>query len=294
MYNVFIIIDTGICLLNPQVKNKIISSYPQLAPYLEMKENNTYLKKIVESQSKDKNRMKLIKGERGDKGEDGKTPIKGKDYFTEKEIEYFATEILKLATPIKGKHYFDGQKGDSVKGDKGERGLTGKKGEKGDQGRDGSEITSDEIVSKLNGLKGSLKSHVIEDLPTIGDFVKEIKNPKSKYRLSSRDINMNDMRWHGGGLSIVTTDSTLTGLGTTSSPLSVVGGGSGLTILPAIGTINNINTSFTFTVLPTLLVINGALNRQTGDSITWTWNTGTLTATLSSSVGTGGGIFGIR
>lgn len=54
-----------------------------------------------------------IKGDKGDKpvlGEDypipkdGYTPVKGKDYFTDKEI----AQITKNATPVKGKDYRDG------------------------------------------------------------------------------------------------------------------------------------------------------------------------------------------
>ena len=67
----------------------------------------------------------------------------------------------------------------------------------------------------------------------------------------------------------------------------------GISILAATGTIDDSNTAFTFPSLPTVLVINGALYQQTGGAITWTWNAGTLTATLSAPVGTGGSIFGI-
>ena len=64
-------------------------------------------------------------------------------------------------------------------------------------------------------------------------------------------------------------------------------------VLTATGTIDDTNTTFTFVSLPSVLVINGAVYRQTGGAITWTWTGGTLTATLSSAVGTGGSIFGL-
>lgn len=64
-------------------------------------------------------------------------------------------------------------------------------------------------------------------------------------------------------------------------------------ILTATGTIDDSNTSFTFIRQPTLLVINGGVYQQTGGAITWTWTQGTLTATISSAVGTGGSIFGL-
>ena len=64
-------------------------------------------------------------------------------------------------------------------------------------------------------------------------------------------------------------------------------------VLTATGTINDSNLDFTFTSEPAILVINGASYRQTGGAITWTWTAGTLTATLSSAVGSGGSIFGL-
>ncbi len=71
------------------------------------------------------------------------------------------------------------------------------------------------------------------------------------------------------------------------------GGGGGITILTTASTVDDSNTAFVFTALPQVIVVNGAEYRQTGGSITWTWNAGTLTATLSSAVGAGGSIFGM-
>ena len=66
-----------------------------------------------------------------------------------------------------------------------------------------------------------------------------------------------------------------------------------LTILTVTGTIDDSNTTFTLTSEPTVLVINGGVYKQTGGAITWTWTLGTLTAELSSPIGTGGNIFGL-
>lgn len=71
------------------------------------------------------------------------------------------------------------------------------------------------------------------------------------------------------------------------------GSGSSLTILTATGTIDDSNTSFTFTQQPTVIVVNGGVYQQTGGTITWTWVSGTLRATLSSAVGDGGSLFGL-
>lgn len=70
----------------------------------------------------------------------------------------------------------------------------------------------------------------------------------------------------------------------------------GLTILPATGTVDDSNTAFTFTQKPSIIVMNGLSYRDestVGGVTAWTWNAGTLTATLFSPVGTGGDIYGI-
>ena len=128
-----------------------------------------------------------LKGEKGDPGKDSTVPgPKGEDGYT----------------PVKGKDYFDGEKGDSVMGPKGPKGEKGDIGPKGDKGNPGEDAK-------------------------VEDVLKALKDPKSKYRLEPKDIkgmpiNMNDMRWHGGGLSKVSHDATLTGDGTPSNPLAAL------------------------------------------------------------------------
>ena len=113
---------------------------------------------------------------KGEKGQDGYTPIKGVDYFDGQNgkdgekgeaftYEDFTAEQLEALkgetgasgkdgyTPIKGVDYFDGEKGEkgdafkyedftpeqlaSLKGEKGETGAQGEKGETGASGKDG-------------------------------------------------------------------------------------------------------------------------------------------------------------
>lgn len=62
-------------------------------------------------------------------------------------------------------------------------------------------------------------------------------------------------------------------------------------ILVATGTVDDSNTAFTFVSLPQIIVVNGNSYRQNHG---WSWNSGTLTATLDSAVGTGGDIYGIQ
>ena len=101
---------------------------------------------------------------KGKDGEDGYTPVKGKDYYTPEEIK----EIKKEVTPVKGKDYFDGKDGkngrdgkDGKDGARGLRGLSGKdgkdgrNGKDGKDGKDGSPDTPYEIRDKLSSLKGN-------------------------------------------------------------------------------------------------------------------------------------------
>lgn len=97
------------------------------------------------------------------------------------------------------------------------------------------EITPDEIVDKVNRSTLKIDADKIEGLMTPNDVIEEMKknktidishirNGENLARIAQKGINMNDMRWHGGGLSIVSHDATLSGDGTPTNPLSVVGG----------------------------------------------------------------------
>lgn len=307
--------------LTKEEQNKLIAFYPELRSFFDMQENGNLIKTLIGA-------LASIKGDKGEKGDPGYSPIKGKDYFTDQELNNIVQYILRNSTPVKGKDYSDGEKGD--KGDdyvltkkdkieiasKIEVPIVEKIIEKP------FEILPKDIAKRLNTLKDSIDISVIKGATSKEDFEKASKrldemsntiNPKGKI----------DQRWHGSGLSKVSTDSTLKGNGTPASPLSVVsaGGvtqiiaGSGISISPITGTgtvtitstggggggsfspiavsgtINDTNTSFTATSQPSLLNINGLLYQQTGGSITWSYSGGTIT--ISSPVGTGGSIFGI-
>lgn len=71
------------------------------------------LQLIIDGEAKN---MPILKG---DKGDDGKTPVLGKDYFTSEDV----AAIIKAATPVKGKDYSDGEPGAP-----GDDGKTPKKG----------------------------------------------------------------------------------------------------------------------------------------------------------------------
>jgi hypothetical protein len=117
---------------------------------------------------------------RGGKGEDGKTPVKGVDYFTKDEINAW----LKSVTPIKGKHYFDGNKGD--KGDAGVSNIPGPKGE------DGKDADEDVIVGKVLQRIPKPKDGKDGTIPDLEDFKKEILETITELKgkkLGTKDVD---------------------------------------------------------------------------------------------------------
>lgn len=278
--------------------------------------NDPEMLRILEGRENERVSLSFLKGEDGktpkkgvDYFTDGElaevikaaTPVRGKDYFTKEDIDdirrnvarprkgvdYFTPsevkKFIELATPVKGKHYFDG--------------MPGKPGKHGRsiRGKDGSPDLPEEIAQKLNTLTAAVNAEAIKGIKEmIEEFFAEVKKKRliSRQDIAGMPLDMSDQRWHGGGLSTVSHDATLTGDGTPSSPLSVVGAAS-FSILAATGTIDDSNLDFTFASLPIVLVINGGVYQQTGGAITWSWNAGLLTATLSSPVGSGGSIFGL-
>jgi hypothetical protein len=95
------------------------------------------------------------------KGDDGYTPVKGKDYFTEEELSQIKEEVtpilgkdflteqdiqdlVKAVTPIKGEHYFTQEEIDDFIEQ-----VTPKKGVDYDDGKDAKEIDIEEIVDEV-------------------------------------------------------------------------------------------------------------------------------------------------
>lgn len=179
---------------------------------------------------------------------------------------------LKGDTGPAGKDGVDGVNGiDGEDGDRGPRGFAGedgKDGKDGKDGRDGKDLSETYVKNVIKSLDKKIDDGLVK---VDGRF------------------KMVDMRWHGGGLSRVSTDSSLTGNGTASSPLSVA---SGFVVVTTASAINDSNLVFIFTSAPTLICINGAFYQQTGGAITW--SVAGTTITLSAPVGTGGSIFGIK
>jgi hypothetical protein len=155
-------------------------------PLEQIVENTANLGKTFEQTSEPISKMVAFLSEM--KGEKGYTPVKGKDYFTDEEIDdfkstvtpvsgidYFTDEeteqFLKDITPVKGTDYFDGEDGYTpVKGKdyfdgkdgytpvKGKDYFDGEPGKDGKPGRDGKDAKAIDI----NKIQKELETKVLK------------------------------------------------------------------------------------------------------------------------------------
>jgi hypothetical protein len=206
------------------LKRKLFNLNPQLAQY----EEALSLQEKLDKHLIRVDGVEKLKGDKGETGEPGYTPIKGKDYFTSQEVDtivsrakpvkgvdYFTNDeahtLIQMATPVKGVDYKDGEKGD--------QGIPGMPGKPGEDGQNAEPETPESIATKLNTLEDVL------DLKVLKGGVKSLSK-QINYNDIQGKPNMADLRWHGGGLSKATTDGvTITGDGTPGNPLVGVAGG---------------------------------------------------------------------
>lgn len=261
--------------LSSQQKKRLSVAFPEYSGLFD--DSNEFVSKVFAG-------IQMYKGEKGDRGDDGYTPIKGKDYWTDADVNNVINYILKnVKVP---------------KGDKGDNYI----------------ITSEDKKEIAAQIKVPIVEKIIERTEVIKEISKKVSIEDIKGAVSQKELEIEkktildgmakvdgrikliDQRWRGGGLSKVSHDSTLTGDGTPSNPLSVVGGGTGtgLSTIGLSGAINDTNTSFTVPTNVqsiTSVVVNGQPYQATGGAITWTFDGTTIT--LSNPVGLGGSIFAI-
>lgn len=227
--------------MNKNIK-KIFSDNPEILNHLSQKE---LMEKMVSNPQDSfiESMRKVFKGE------DGYSPVKGTDYFTDDEINSFKADILKGATPQKFKDYFTPQELDLIANEirkelktevtpiKGQDYFDGKDGIDGEDGKDADEqLIVEKVLKKIPSIPEFDPKSILDKVPTLESLVNEIKKKKL---LELRDIkgarlDMNDQRWHGGGISningliIAGTNITITGSGIQSDPyvINSTGGGS--------------------------------------------------------------------
>ncbi len=275
--------------LTSQQRNHISAAFPELKDWIEQRETNNLLEEVKAKSASSNDMMstflmsqligklETVKGEKGETGDDGYTPIKGKDYLTDGELDSIISYILKEATPIKGKDYDDGETGPT--------GFTGPRGSDGLNGRDGSPDSPEQIIDKINTLENVLNISVIKGVVSKKDLEDRSKTIEAGMQKIEGRVKLLDLRWHGSGISSVTHDSTLTGSGTPSSPLSVVTSAASTGFQrPLTGAIDGVNKVFTWLTAPNALISDGGgiqKNNNGTSPVDTTANwTGTTTTTL--------------
>jgi len=135
-------------------------------------------------------KMDIVKGEKGDNGEDGYTPIKGKDYFTNEEIKGI---IDYVQSNVKD--------GESIQGEKGDNGETPFKGIDYWTKEDQDKIIKD-ILKQIPKVKDGI-SPKIEDVVSL--VTKELKLPNTGELVSKGELVEFLKRggYRGGGASFL-------------------------------------------------------------------------------------------
>lgn len=264
--------------LEPILENLLLSQREGDEKTADLLENNIQATmEVVEAVKKaPKISVEIEGGEvitvQGVNGKDGKTPVKGEDYFTPDDIAEIATKAASIIPkPKDGK---DGKDGESVRpeqvasilrndptfletvrGEKGEDGkipsiteiakrlvknadfielVRGERGEKGENGKDGTDITPEQVKEKL--LEAGISYSEIKDAPTV-------------FKQSSKTASLSEL--DDVDLSAVTVTNGKYVLGS--------GGGGG-------GSVDSVNGQTGVVVLDTDDIADTATNRYTNDT----------------------------
>lgn len=205
----------------------------------------------------------------GDKGDPGKNGVDGKV----------------------GPRGPEGPESKSIRGPQGYPGLKGEQGVQGPQGPVGPqgpaaseanlEVLLNQLFAKLKEegipyefIKGGPKeTKTVRELPSISLFGGRSGGRGSMIVRNGTISLGQDIRilnFTGAGATV-----TRSGEGIVTVDIPTGGGGSGFTLLPATGTINGSNVTFTFTQKPAYIVSDGVWYRE---NVGWTWSG--LTATM--------------
>lgn len=152
-------------------------------------------------------------------------------------------------------------------------------------------------VEELNNLKGSILEKLQKD--------KEIKFKATDIEGLEQTVKA----WinqtgrgrggyiHGAGITELTAGTGIALARDSNGNYTITATGSAsLSILAATGDKDDSNKDFVFASKPSIIFMNGTAYRDgstVGGVTAWTWNAGTLTATMFAPVGTGGDIYGI-
>ncbi len=219
---------------------------------------------------------------KGDKGDPGYTPVKGKDYFTSAEIQ---SVVSFVRSQVKDGVSIKGNKGDSIKGNDG---YTPIRGIDFWTAEDILKIKKDieKLIPKIEKAKPIDIKAIAAEIKLEYKDIKDAPNFKEIEDLV-KFLKSGGFRGGGSGTLFSLTTTGTSGAATLANNILNIpqysgGGGGGFTQLTATGTVNGTNLSFTFTQKPTYIVSDGIELTQLDNNggTQWSWNAGTLTATM--------------
>ena len=154
----------------------------KLAVYEAMSELSEKLDKLKALENFDPSTITHLKGEKGD---EGKTPVKGVDYFTEEE----AMTLVEVVEDVVEENFDDMERRliarvEDIIPKKGQDYFDGLQGPQGEPGKNAEPETAESIASKLNAKKGLLSAAVLKDMPTVKDIFEQYSKMPKKDKLS--------------------------------------------------------------------------------------------------------------
>lgn len=201
----------------------------------------------------------------------------------EENIDDFADKLENIMSELKsgelkgdtGRDGLNGQNGkDGINGDDGKEGrdgrdgIPGKNGRDGIDGRDGQDVDPIEVkkLDKRITDVERISAYNAASVPVTTMFVLKNGAPVGRAK------NINFVESASVSVNITQTGDQMNVTLTSSSS------GSGLTEIKATGLVNGNNQAFTFPTKPTYIVSDHAWYKE---NVGWTWNSGTLTATMT-------------
>lgn len=226
-------------------------------------------------------KMDLAKGDKGEPGgpgAPGKTPIKGKDYFTQQEIDDL---VALIQSRVKD-------------GDPGQPGRHGSTPARGIDywSRTDQEAIIRDVLSRIPKLQPPVVDHaaiadaaVTKALSSKKLTIEHVDGLGKTLEGLTQFLKRGGFRG-GGGNVLAGSNVTITANADGSQTISSSGGGSGFTALVATETPNGALTVFTFAaaaVQPSYIVSDNVWMKAVTKSgtVNWTWNGGLKRATLS-------------
>lgn len=143
------------------------------------------------------------------------------------------------------------------------------------------EETGDEIISKINGATELISKSAIEGMAALEKAVAEKTGNTTRIGWGAHPITV----YHNSTVidkntRVINFASGLTVSRNAAGVVTVSATSGGVTELTATGAINSSNTTFTFISKPVYVYVDGTKYRENEG---WTWNAGTLTATVTKA-----------